>query len=425
VNRDRRSRLYEEGAPPPFLDTRRPRLSLILMRHTIPTGFQCAAVLAVALLLPAQGLLAEDKPLAAALKPFVDSHNLAGAVMLVADENKVLDLETVGYADVAAKAEMKPDTLFWIASMTKAMTAAGVMVLVDEGKVKLEDPVEKYLPEFHGQMVAAERDENHVLLKKSPRPITVKDVLCHVSGLVNQSPLEAQAFDVLSVRDLCITYGLSPLQFEPGSKWSYNNPGINTAGRIIEVASGMPYEQFMSQRLFEPLGMKETTFFPTEEQLKRLAKTYKANAAKDGLEESPIQYLTYPLSDRTKRHAFPGGGLFSTAADVSAFCRMLLGNGTFEGKKILSEAAVAAMTSTQTAPGLVPWNKEGGYGLGLLTESRANGTFWHGGAYKTLMRVDREHHRISVLMVQMMSYPMPEGEKVEGTFVNTAAGFGK
>jgi CubicO group peptidase (beta-lactamase class C family) len=136
-------------------------------------------------LLTSASLFAETptKPIAAALQPFVDRHELAGAVTLVATKDKVLDVETVGWADIAAKKPMGKDALFWIASMSKAITAAAFMILVDEGKVKLDDPVEKYLPEFKGQMVVAEKDVDHVLLKKPKHPITIRNVLSHTSGL--------------------------------------------------------------------------------------------------------------------------------------------------------------------------------------------------------------------------------------------------
>src|SRR5262249_52130215 len=140
-----------------------------------------------------------------------------------------------------------------------------------------------------------------------------------------------------------------------GVKYVYSNAGINTGGRLIEVVSGMKYEDFLDKRLFGPLGMKDTTFWPTEAQLKRLAKTYKPG--KTGLEETPITALRYPLSDRT-RYACPGGGLFSTASDCAAFCQMVAGGGVYKGKRYLSENAVKEMTGRQTAPDLT------GYGVG-------------------------------------------------------------
>ena len=354
---------------------------------------------------------AESTPtLSAALQPFVANHTLAGAVVLVASSDRVLALDAVGYMDIAAKRPMRTDALFWIASQSKPMTAAALMMLVDEGKVNLDDPVEKYLPEFKGQWVKAEGDAEHLLLKKPVHPITVRNVLSHTSGLPFSSPIEQPTLDVLPLAARVGSYAMLPLEFEPDSKYAYSNAGINTAGRIIEVVSGMPYEQFMDQRLFKPLGMKNTTFWPTEKQVQRLAKSYKANAAKDGLEETTITQLRYPLTDRS-REPMPAGGLFSTAADVVRFCQMMLNRGELDGKRYLSEAAVSQMTTRQT-PGTV---KES-YGLGL---SIGDGEFGHGGAYATNMTIDTQHRLIFIWMVQHAGFP-GDGEKSRGAFMQAA-----
>ena len=344
--------------------------------------------------------------IAAALQPFVDKHELAGAVTLVATKDKVLDVATVGWADVAAKKPMQADAMFWIASMSKAMTAAGLMVLVDEGKVKLDDPVEKYLPEFKGQMVIAEKDEAHTLLKKPVHPITVRNVLSHTSGLPFKSPIEEPTLDMIPLVTAVKSHAMSALMFEPDSKYQYSNAGINTAGRIIEVVSGMSYEDFLQKRLFEPLGMKDTTFWPNDEQVSRLAKSYKPNAAKTDLEETTVTQLHYPLQDR-RRQPMPGGGLFATAADVAAFCQLLMNNGMHQDQRVLSEAAVKEMTRRQTAPEL----KES-YGFGLQA---GPGNFGHGGAYSTNMTVDVEHGLITVFMVQHAGFP-GNGKESGGKF---------
>ena len=203
---------------------------------------------------------ARSKSIAAVLQPFVDRHSLAGAVTLVADKDKVLSVEAVGFADVAAKKPMTPDALFWIASQSKPITATALMMLVDDGKVRLDDPVEKYLPEFKGVWLAAERDNEHVLLKHPKRPVTLRDLLRHTSGMPFASALERPTLDMLPLRVAVGSYALTPLQYEPGSKYQYSNAGINTAGRIIEVVSGIPYEEFLQKRLFDPLGMRDTTF---------------------------------------------------------------------------------------------------------------------------------------------------------------------
>jgi CubicO group peptidase (beta-lactamase class C family) len=358
---------------------------------------RCLAVLFLAGLVAAPVPAPAKDPAAAispALQPYVDAGTLAGAVTLVADKDKVLDLEAVGYADVAAKKPLKTDALFWIASMSKPITAAGVMILVDEGKVKLDDPIEKYLPEFKGQMVVAERDGEHVLLKKPKRPPTVRDALRHTSGMPFQSLLEQPKLDRLPLRDAARSYALTPLEYEPGTRYAYSNAGINTTGRIIEVVTGMSYEAFMDKRLFGPLGMKDTTFWPNEEQLSRLAKSYRPDP-KAGLVETLVGQLTYPLTDR-KRQPMPAGGLFATADDVGRFCRMVLNGGTFEGKRYLSAEAVKEMTTRQT-----PEPLQQNYGLGWST----GGTFGHGGAYATNMTIDPKKGLITVYMVQHAGFP--------------------
>ena len=355
-------------------------------------------------LMPAPAQEKKIKSPAAAVQPFVDSGNVAGAVMLVAGKDKVYSLEAVGYADVAARRPMLVEMLFWIASMSKPITGAGLMILVDEGKVSLDDPVEKFLPEFKGQMVIVEQGKDRVVLAKPKRPITVRDVMNHTSGLPPKSAMENPTYDVLSLKDAVRSYALTPLNSEPGTKYVYSNAGINVGGRIIEVVSGMPYEEFMSKRLFDPLGMKDTTFWPSQEQLKRLAKTYKPGKDKTGLEESTIAALKYPLSDR-KRHPFPGGGLFSTASDCVRFCQMVLNGGVYDGKRILSEAAVKTMTLNQVAEGV-----KAGYGVGWAT---SGASFGHGGAYATNMQIDSKRGLVTVFMVQHNGFPGNGGQSLQ------------
>jgi CubicO group peptidase (beta-lactamase class C family) len=391
------------------------------MRRTSP-----AFLILLVPVLVARPLLAAEPHIAASLQPFVDDHTLAGAVTLVANKDKVLSLEAVGFADIAAKTPMRTDDLFWIASMSKAMTAAGLMTLVDEGKVKLDDPVEKYLLEFKDQKVKANGS-----LEKPIHPITIRNILSHTSGLAFASPSEKPTLDMLPLADAVRSYAAQPLEFQPDSKWAYSNEGINTAGRIIEVVSGMSYQDFMQKRLFDPLGMKDTTFWPNEEQVKRLAKSYKPGKDNMGLEELQIGQLHYPLSD-PKRQPMPAGGLFSTASDVAAFCQMLLNGGTHAGKRILSEDAVRQMTSTQTGDLLNKGKGENGYGLGLSTTRKARegavipGTTEHGGAEATNMRIDPERGLITVYMVQHAGYPGKEGGKVRAAFEKAAVKeFGK
>ena len=239
-----------------------------------------------------------SKTIACAVQPFVNSNTLAGAVMLVESKDKVLSLEAAGWLDIAQHKPMRTDALFWIASQSKSMTAAALMMLVDEGRVNLDAPVEKYLPEFKGQMLAVEQDADHLLLRKPVHPITVREILSHTSGLPFSSPMEQPTLDGLPLRDAVRSYAMVPLQFTPGTKYQYSNAGINAAGRIIEVVSGMPYEQFIEERLFKPLGMKDTTFWPSAQQVKRLAKSYKPAQDKTGLEETLVTQLRHEHADR-------------------------------------------------------------------------------------------------------------------------------
>ncbi len=351
-----------------------------------------------------------EKSIGAALQPFVDSHSLAGAVALVADKDRVLSVDTVGYTDVAAKKPMPPDAVFWIASQSKPITATALMMLVDEGKVNVDDPVEKYLPEFKGQWLTVEQDANHMLLKKPAHPILVRNILSHTSGLPFASAMEVPTLDLLSLRVGAKSYAMSPLQFEPDSKYQYSNAGINTAGRIIEVVSGMPYEEFLQKRLFDPLGMKDTTFWPHGEQLARLAKSYKPSADKTDLEETTIGQLKYPLDDRS-RQPMPAGGLFSTAQDLARFCQMILNGGVLDGKRYLSEGALVQMTSRQTGE-----NIKESYGFGWSVNGDNVG---HGGAFATNMNVDRRNGLITIWMVQHAGFPNNGGQS-QGAFHKAA-----
>ncbi len=314
------------------------------------------------------------------LRPELEAGHLAGAVLLVTDAEKTLAVEAVGKADLASGRPMNSDAVCWIASMTKPMTAVAVMMLVDEGKIALDDPVAKHLPEFRSLWVVRETSPQRMVLERPTQTMTIRQLLSHTSGLSFRSPVEEPTIDVVPLETAVRSYPPVPLESEPGTRYRYSNAGINTAGRIVEVVSGMAYQDFMRTRLFEPLGMKDTTFMPTAAQLERLATAYRAKADRTGLEVARIAQLKYPL-DGPGRHPVPGGGLFSTAEDCGRFCRMLLGKGMFEGRRILSEAAVTELSRRQTPEGV----KEN-YGLGFNVNG--DGSFGHGGAYATQLTVD-------------------------------------
>jgi CubicO group peptidase (beta-lactamase class C family) len=225
-----------------------------------------------------------------------------------------------------------------------------------------------------------------------------------------KSLMEDPTLDLLTLRDGVRSYVMTPLQSEPGTTYQYSNAGINTAGRIIELASGMAYEAFLDERLFRPLGMNDTTFWPSGRQLERLAKAYKPSADNRGLVETTITQLTYPLDDR-RRQPMPAGGLCSTAADLGRFCRMVANGGQLDGRRYLSESAVAQMTSKQTADSI-----NDAYGLGWST---GGGNFGHGWAYSTSMNVNHQRSRITVFLVQHAGFPGNGGE-AQGAFQKAA-----
>ncbi len=363
-------------------------------------------------------------PVAAKLQLFIDRHEISGAVTLIGDKDNVLSLETVGLADVAAKRPMTDDTLFWIASMTKSVTGTAVMLLVSDGKLSVDDPVEKYLPEFKGQQVDAGPGKPTV---KQMRLITIRDLLTHTSGVIPHSVAEDHSLDRVPQREAVASYARVPLRFQAGNRYEYSNGGINTAGRIVEVVSGMPFDRFLEERLFRPLGMKDTTFWPNTEQLKRLAKSYRPSADGKSLVETPIDQLTYPLSD-PRRGGAPAGGLFSTAHDLYLLGRMVLNGGSYGGRRYLTSEAVTQMTSNQI--GNLPMNGPDltyGYGLGWIVhrlhpagDPTGPGTFGAGGAYNTQMGIDPVHNLISVMLVQEAGSPEADRQALRATFTQAA-----
>lgn len=363
---------------------------------------------------------------AGSLLPYIEKQQLAGAVVAVADGEQVHCIEAVGWADVAAKKPMRADAMFWIASMTKPITATALMMLVDEGKVKLEEPIATYLPDFEGQMYVAEQTDEQVVLKKPKRGATVRELLSHTSGMMSRSPVSTK-LDSVPLATAVASYSIGPTNFAPGTEWEYNNPGINTAGRIIEVVSGMPYEEFLQRRIFDPLGMKDTTFFPSEAQILRLAKSYAATDGGQGIQAVPLNQFTQPL-DAPQRYPSPAGGLFSTAGDVAKFCQMLLNQGRHGDVRLLSEDSLRKISATQTSHLLSFGGSESGYGLGFATMKRSQGAkgpvlageFGHGGAYHTNMWIDPERNLVTVFMIQHVDLPGVDGEEVLDAFRNAA-----
>ncbi len=375
-------------------------------------SFACLALLA--LLVPARGDQPDSGKLAEVrnrMQAFVDRQEIAGAVTVVGRKDGVLSLEAVGLQSLEGQRPMPKDALFKIASMTKPITAVGVMILVEEGKVGLDQPVEKYLPEFKGQLLVAGKSGDTVTLRKPPRPITVRDLLTHTSGLPGGFP--PGLADLYQKRnhtlaEVIMAQSQRPLDFGPGSKWSYCNAGIDTLGRIIEVVSGQAYEDFLKQRIFGPLKMVDTTFYPTPDQQARLAVMY---GTKDGkLVASANALIELPPG---ARYPIPAGGLYSTGADLARLYRMMLGKGELEGVRILSEQSVAEMTKVQTGDLKAAFTPGMGFGLGWavvrtptgVTGMLSPGTYGHGGAFGTQAWIDPHKDLFMVLLIQRSGLP--------------------
>jgi CubicO group peptidase (beta-lactamase class C family) len=364
----------------------------------------CAALLAVFLL--SSGARAADQFAAVPekLQQFVTSNEIAGAVSLVATSNRILHLAAVGQSDLESGRKLKTDDIFWIASMSKPVTAVAVAMLADDGKLAFDDPVEKYLPEFHDMSVAGDRTAQPRALVKAARPITLRDMLTHTSGLGEYRVTDPH----WTLAEMSKALAREPLRFQPGARWSYSSAGMDTAGRVVEVVSGTPYAEFLQKRLFDPLGMKDTTFWISPSQKDRFVQTYIRNAPSGKLQPTPIDYMYGGAVTDPQRPPLGGTGLFSTAEDVTKFYQMLLHRGAWDGRHILKPETVAEMTRKQTGnlrarPGM-PW----GLGFCLIedpTQMEANstlppGTFGHGGAFGTQSWADPAHSLIYVLMIE-------------------------
>jgi len=361
-------------------------------------------------------------PVRARMQAFVNDKVISGSVTAIATKDKMLSQETVGYADLKTKEAMRSDHLFWIASMTKPMAAVCVLQLQEEGKLSIEDPVEKHLPEFKGQWMVDERDGGKLILRRAARTITIRDLLTHTSGLANTGTPRTES----TLGELVMSYSKTPLNFEPGSKWSYSNAGINTLGRIVEVVSKIPFAEFLQQRVLDPCDMKDTTFWPSKKQAKRIAKSYRPDQ-KGELQQVEVRFLAGGISNR-KRTPYPAGGLYSTAGDVTRFYQMMLNGGTFNGKRVLKKETAALMTQTQTGDIKTGFVDGMSWGLGFqvvkepmgVTESLSAGTYGHGGAYATQSWADPKRGIIVVMMIQRAGFRNGDNSPVRKGFQEAA-----
>ena len=345
----------------------------------------------------------------AAVQPFVETGEISGAVMLVATKDQVLHRSAVGVSDLGTGRKMETGDYFWIASMTKPLAALCVAMLADDGKLSFDDPVENFLPEFRNLWVVAEQTGERRLLVKAARPITLRDVLTHTSGLGEYAVTDPHWSSAMLSKVLA----REPLRFQPGARWAYSTAGIDTIGRVVEVVSGLGFADFMQRRLFEPLGMTHSTFWPTTEEERTLARSYRMNAATGKLSDTTIFYMYGGAITDRARPALGGAGLFSTAEDVAKVYQMMLREGEWAGRRVLKPQTLAEMTRKQTgdlkARAGMPW----GLGFSIIedpTQMEANaaygpGSFGHGGAFGTQSWADPKSGLVHIFMIQRDKIP--------------------
>jgi CubicO group peptidase (beta-lactamase class C family) len=343
----------------------------------------------------------------------VRQQEVAGAVTVVVAKDRILHLQANGWSDLAAEVPIGTDSLFWIASMTKPLTAVALLMLQDEGKLHVADPVARFIPEFAELKTPSGK----------PAHITISQILTHTSGLGEGE--SARVRQARTLADLIPAYLEAPMQAEPGVRWQYCQSGINTAARIAEIVSGQSFDQFLEERLLAPLGMHDTSFFPSPTQAARLAGAYARNEQTGELESTP------PHFDPTNRDRPPLGhaGLFSTGPDYARFCQMLLSGGSLHHRRYLSPESVDLLTRNHTgelAAGFVPGSA---WGLATsrvekpqgITQHLSAGSYGHGGLHGTQAWIDPIRGTAYILMVQRTNFPNSDASPVRSAFQAAAA----
>ena len=353
--------------------------------------FLCAAAIAGA------AAAADTAGVKAVLKPYVDRLEIPGYVSVLIDgdrEEWVAD----GWSDVKSKTPFRKNSLFRICSQTKGIVGAAAAKLVVEGKLSLDAPVSKYLPEFARLERIASETNGVKTLVPVKNVLTVRDCLSHTGGF----PFETRVSQALGwtgapLRVAAAAGAATPLLFEPGTSWKYSNAGLDVAGAVIEVATGEKIEDHLKRVFFNPLGMKDTTFRPTAEQLKRLVSIYYVETNKTCRHLPKYRPLPEPY-DSPDRWPSCGAGLFSTPHDMAEFYRMLaFGGVSRDGKRIIPEKAIREMLSVkQTPPGV-----KTAYSLGMFVEGE---WFGHDGALKTAALLNPKRHAVWLWMMQC-EYP--------------------
>jgi CubicO group peptidase (beta-lactamase class C family) len=361
--------------------------------------------------------------IAATVQRDIDDKKIAGMVTLVIRHGQVAWFDAQGFADREAGKPMQKDSIFRICSMSKPITSAAVMILYEEGKFLLEDPVSKYLPEFRNMKVLVKPASGYPYTIPANKEITIKDLLRHTSGLVYPWNADlGQAYDDAGVGDGLSQYDGSiaddvkrlatvPLLFNPGERFEYSL-SMDVLGRLVEVISGMPFDQFLKTRIFDPLGMKDTYFYPPDDKVARIATVYTYYDGKglarfpDGPIVEGTEHYTADYPYNGPKKLFSGGaGLCSTAMDYARFCQMMLGGGKLGDVRILSRKSVELMSHDQ----LGKIEEKFGYGLGFgvngakqpMDEIGTVGSFNWGGFYYTSFEIDPKEDMVIVSMAQL------------------------
>jgi CubicO group peptidase (beta-lactamase class C family) len=360
---------------------------------------------------------ASSPRIAAGIEQMIQANEITGAVTLIVTRDGITHLAATGKSGPGPAKPLRKDSIFWIASMTKPVTGTAILMLQEEGKLSVDDPVAKYVPEFGSLKTPSGKAAN----------LTLKHLMTHTAGLAEATDDESAAAKKLA--DLIPAYMSKPMQFEPGSEWKYSQSAINMLGRIIEVVSGQPYEKFLEQQLFKPLGMKDTTFYPRSDQMSRLVTPVKRGT--DGaLVATTVRILYGKEPTSTDRFPAANGGLFSTGPDYARFARMILNQGTLDGKRYLKPESVHQMTTVQTGSlktGFTPGN---GWGLTWcvvrepqgITAMLSPGTHGHGGAYGTQAWIDPVKGVALILMVQRSDFNNSDNSPVRMAFQQAAIG---